>query len=63
MSPPQDMDISATSQSDAFSKHFLPPNVQDIDRDDNDNPQLVAEYVNDIYQYMRHLEVSGAVQF
>ena len=53
-SPPQAMDIS---QSEAFSKHLLPVNVQDIDQDDGDNPQLVAEYVNDIYDYMRQLEV------
>ena len=53
-SPPQAMDIS---QSEAFSKQLLPVNVQDIDQDDGDNPQLVAEYVNDIYDYMRQLEV------
>ena len=53
-SPPQAMDIS---QSEAFSKQLLPVNVQDIDQDDGDNPQLVAEYVNDIYNYMRQLEV------
>ena len=55
-SPPQAMDIS---QSEAFSKHLLPVNVQDIDQDDGDNPQLVAEYVNDIYDYMRQLEVDS----
>ena len=41
---------------DAFSKAFF--NVQDIDANDKDNPQLVSEYVNDIYEYMRGLEVS-----
>ena len=57
-SPPQAMDIS---QSEAFSKQLLPVNVQDIDQDDGDNPQLVAEYVNDIYDYMRQLEVRPRV--
>ena len=57
-SPPQAMDIS---QSEAFSKQLLPVNVQDIDQDDGDNPQLVAEYVNDIYDYMRQLEVRTQV--
>ena len=42
---------------DAFSKALL--NVQDIDANDKDNPQLVSEYVNDIYDYMRSLEVSS----
>lgn len=32
-------------------------NVFDIDADDDDNPQLVSEYVNDIYAYLRELEV------
>jgi cyclin B len=31
--------------------------VDDIDTADSDNPQLCAEYVKDIYQYMRDLEV------
>ena len=38
---------------DAFSKVLL-----NIDINDKDNPQLVSEYVNDIYEYMRGLEVS-----
>lgn len=32
------------------------PGVEDIDAKDNNNPQLCAEFVNDIYQYMLHLE-------
>lgn len=32
--------------------------IDDIDSADSDNPQLCAEYVKDIYQYMRMLEVS-----
>merc|ERR1740129_1751534 len=28
----------------------------DIDADDAGNPQLVVEYVNDIYSYLRHVE-------
>ena len=31
--------------------------VDDIDTADSDNPQLCAEYVKDIYKYMRDLEV------
>ena len=31
--------------------------VEDIDRDDNGDPFLLPEYVNDIYSYLRDLEV------
>ena len=49
------MDVSCNSQGEeAFSKQLL--KVPDIDKDDRDNPQLVSEYVNDIYEYMRELE-------
>ncbi len=57
---PAPMDMSANSQGEeAFSKQLLALNMQkvtDIDKDDQGNPQLVAEYVNDIYDYMRELE-------
>lgn len=39
---------------DTFSS--LPPGVENIDLDDHENPLLVAEYVTDIYEYMRELE-------
>ena len=58
---PAPMDTSANSQGEeAFSKQLLKHN--DIDKDDHDNPQLVAEYVNDIYSYMRHLETSLPIE-
>jgi cyclin B len=60
---PSPMDISVSQElSDAFSKQLLPVNVEDIDKDDGDNPQLVAEYVNDIYDYMRDLERKFSVR-
>ena len=31
-------------------------NIENIDKDDGENPQLVVEYVNEIYAYLRHLE-------
>lgn len=40
---------------EAFSAQQL-ASVDDIDRDDHTNPQLVSEYVNDIYKYMLRLE-------
>lgn len=51
---PESMDISE-DKPEAFSKALL--KVEDIDENDKDNPQLVSEYVNDIYQYMKELEV------
>jgi hypothetical protein len=32
--------------------------VEDIDKDDNGDPFLLPEYVNDIYVYLREVEVS-----
>lgn len=51
------MDLSTNSQGEeAYSKQMLKENVKDIDKDDHDNPQLVSEYVNEIYSYLRQLE-------
>ncbi|XP_041369719.1 G2/mitotic-specific cyclin-B-like [Gigantopelta aegis] len=53
------MDISV-DKSDAFSKALL--TVENIDSEDKDNPHLVTDYVNDIYHYMRKLEVKYEVK-
>nr|P13952.1 RecName: Full=G2/mitotic-specific cyclin-B [Spisula solidissima]CAA33513.1 unnamed protein product [Spisula solidissima] len=50
---PVPMDISE-NVPESFSRVLL--NVQNIDANDKENPQLVSEYVNDIYDYMRDLE-------
>eukprot|EP00730_Choanoeca_flexa_P013569 TRINITY_DN5463_c0_g1_i1.p1 TRINITY_DN5463_c0_g1~~TRINITY_DN5463_c0_g1_i1.p1 ORF type:complete len:378 (+),score=131.50 TRINITY_DN5463_c0_g1_i1:191-1324(+) len=39
----------------------LPPNVEDIDTEDMENPQMVSEYVTEIYTYMRELELKFKV--
>ena len=49
------MDISGNGAALALE------NVQNIDRDDADNPQLVSEYVNEIYDYMRQLELKFSI--
>ena len=54
------MDISANAAGDAFSKQML--SVNDIDKDDHDNPQLVSAYVNDIYDYLWKLERAQPVR-
>ena len=40
-----------------------PANVVDIDKEDHSNPQLCAEYAQEIYQYMHKLEVSSFILF
>lgn len=46
----------ASLADDIFAVHILPDNVDDIDCDDAKNPQLVSEFINDIYRYMWSLE-------
>ena len=43
----------AMDMAEAFSEL----NIDDIDTNDFDNPQLCAEYVKDIYKYIREQEV------
>lgn len=51
------MDMSDINTAlEAFSQNLL-EGVEDIDKNDFDNPQLCSEFVNDIYHYMRKLEV------
>jgi len=57
---PGPMDISVSK--DGFSQNILPPNVNDIDLEDLDKPQLVSNYVNSIYNYMRELELKYPVR-
>jgi hypothetical protein len=45
----------------AFSTKKLGP-IDNIDKDDAENPQLVVEYVNEIYAYMRQLETIQLVK-
>eukprot|EP00054_Salpingoeca_dolichothecata_P013383 m.74684 g.74684 ORF g.74684 m.74684 type:complete len:392 (-) comp20449_c0_seq1:135-1310(-) len=58
---PMEMDKSSTITND-LPALALPPGVHDIDGIDADNPQLVVEYVNEIYSYMRDLETRHAVK-
>ncbi|CAL1297814.1 unnamed protein product [Larinioides sclopetarius] len=41
----------------------IPDNVENIDVDDGENPQLVSCYINDIYAYMKMLEVHFPIKF
>nr|NP_001028696.2 cyclin B [Strongylocentrotus purpuratus] len=44
------------SAIEAFSQRLIDLQVEDIDKDDGDNPQLCSEYAKEIYLYMRTLE-------
>jgi len=48
-------DVESKPVVSAYSLSNL-ENVDNIDKDDIENPQLVVEYVNDIYAYLRQLE-------
>ena len=41
----------------AFSDVILNTAIRDVDADDYANPMLCSEYVKDVYQYLRQLEV------
>ena len=51
---PEEMEMEVGQITSALSKQLV---IEDIDEIDQDNPQLCAEYVKEIYAYMRELEV------
>merc|ERR1719186_1520473 len=57
------MDISAQAMEEMEEVvEMAEDSVEDIDVDDAGNPQLVVEYVNDIYNYLRHLQTVQCVK-
>uniref|UniRef100_A0A8C8RSL1 Cyclin B2 n=1 Tax=Pelusios castaneus TaxID=367368 RepID=A0A8C8RSL1_9SAUR len=60
---PTPMDVSMKEEDlcQAFSDVLL-NNVEDIDADDWENPQLCSDYVKDIYLYLRQLELQQSVR-
>ncbi|NXH22404.1 CCNB2 protein, partial [Bucco capensis] len=60
---PVPMDISMHEEDlcQAFSDVLL-NNVEDIDAEDCENPQLCSDYVKDIYLYLRDLELQQSVR-
>ncbi|KAF5018590.1 hypothetical protein F66182_9419 [Fusarium sp. NRRL 66182] len=45
-----------TSQEEPEVQDRYPPNVKDLDKEDHDDPLMVAEYANEIFEYLRDLE-------
>ncbi|XP_014785257.1 G2/mitotic-specific cyclin-B [Octopus bimaculoides] len=65
--PPPNTENESKSQSSPMEvcesePRIVMANVIDIDADDHENPQLVSEYVNDIYTYLRELEKTYSVR-
>ncbi|NXL72000.1 CCNB2 protein, partial [Leptocoma aspasia] len=60
---PVPMDVSMREEDlcQAFSDVLL-NNVEDIDAEDWENPQLCSDYVKDIYLYLRELELQQSVR-
>ena len=57
--------IAAESTSDnctAFSTLLMKGAIKNVDANDGGDPQLVAEYINDIYQHLSNLENEHQVQ-
>ncbi|XP_061855306.1 G2/mitotic-specific cyclin-B2 isoform X1 [Colius striatus] len=57
---PMDVSMQEEDLCQAFSDVLL-NNVEDIDAEDKENPQLCSDYVKDIYLYLRELELQQSV--
>ncbi|NXX84022.1 CCNB2 protein, partial [Urocolius indicus] len=57
---PMDVSMQEEDLCQAFSDVLL-NNVEDIDAEDRENPQLCSDYVKDIYLYLRELELQQSV--
>ncbi|NXG04100.1 CCNB2 protein, partial [Sakesphorus luctuosus] len=58
---PMDVSMQEEDLCQAFSDVLL-HNVEDIDAEDSENPQLCSDYVKDIYLYLRELELQQSIR-
>ncbi|NWV37989.1 CCNB2 protein, partial [Grantiella picta] len=58
---PMDVSMQEEDLCQAFSDVLL-HNVEDIDAEDWENPQMCSDYVKDIYLYLRELELQQSVR-
>uniref|UniRef100_A0A8D2HQK1 G2/mitotic-specific cyclin-B1 n=1 Tax=Urocitellus parryii TaxID=9999 RepID=A0A8D2HQK1_UROPR len=56
----EDVSMKEENLCQAFSDALL-CKIEDIDNEDWENPQLCSDYVKDIYQYLRQLEVLQSI--
>jgi len=58
-----EMDVEVPGPVAGFStKNLCQFNIDDIDSEDVDDPQLVVDYVNEIYEYMRMMEKTQSIK-
>lgn len=57
-----EMEVESAPVQGFSTKNLCLFNVEDIDSEDVDDPQLVVEYVNEIYEYMRLMEKKQAIK-
>lgn len=55
--PPSNALLHVPSLSNMMKIDVMPRDWDDLDAEDADDPLMVSEYVVDIFQYMRQLEV------
>ena len=53
MQKPKQVDMDISNNEMDILPMEADPEIEDIDAEDAGNPQLVVEYVNDIYNYLR----------
>lgn len=56
------METSTMEDAEMDDEVLEEEEIEDVDKDDAKNPQLVVEYVQDIYCYLRQLEAEQKVQ-
>lgn len=56
------MDVSGVLQDEEMDADVVQVPVENIDAEDTENPQLVTEYVNEIYNYLRSVESVQSVK-
>ncbi|XP_053575883.1 G2/mitotic-specific cyclin-B2 [Bombina bombina] len=59
---PVPMDVSLKEEELCLAFSAALTNVEDIDAEDGGNPQFCSEYVMDIYNYLKQLEVEQAIK-
>jgi len=65
--PEVDQDVEMESPAPAVPEGFSTKNlglfnIEDIDEEDKDDPQLVVEYINEIYEYLRMMERKQSIK-
>lgn len=52
-------EIAPAEFNEAPAERYIPSKVDELDKEDVDDPLMVAEYANDIFEYLRELETNS----